>query len=173
MASKLSYSYSMGDNSIEAGIASIEKRTTTLIADIQKLAVSILVSFNKSGDKPTAARRANALHKALGKGMRANSLLGWFEQNSPMVYNKETKQLVCGFTAASPVKSHTDIPVATLPTTLWQDAVADPEYKPLEDWNKVLQGIIKRAEQDIAKMGDKSKVNAAQLAQIKAMAAVK
>lgn len=172
MSTKLAYTYSMGDNSIEAGIAGIAKRAVTLTTDIQKVAVSILVSFHNSGDKPTAARRANALHKALGKGMRANSLLAWFEQNAPMVWNKELSQLVCGFTAASPVKEHQKIPVGTLPKTLWQDASPEPEYKPLEDWGKMLQGIIKRAEQDIAKMGDKSKVNAEQLAQIKLMATV-
>ncbi len=171
MTTKVSFSFSMGGNSIDAGIASLAKSVATLTGNVQKLAVSILRDFKASGDKPTAVRRANALVDALGKGMRANSLRGWFEQNGPFIYNKETKVLVIGFTGNSPVKDHTKIDLATSQAALWYEAVKDPDYVPLADWSAALNALIKRAKTDIEKMGEKSKVDPAQLGQLELLAA--
>ena len=102
---KLSYTFSMGANSIEAGIAAISKRVATLTVDVQKLAVSILRDMKQHGDKPTAAKRSNALIAALGKGMRSQSLTMWFELHAPLVWNEQEKKLVAGSTASSPVAS--------------------------------------------------------------------
>lgn len=168
---KLTYSYTMGGNSIDAAIPMLAKSVATLNTNVQKLIVSLLADFKKSGDKPTAVRRANEVVKALGKGMRANSLQGWFEQNAPMVYNKETKLLVAGCTGMSPVKDHTKIDLAVSTAALWYDAVAEQEYKPLEDWTKMLTALVKRAKDDLKHQGTKSKVDLAQLAVLEGMAA--
>lgn len=171
MAHKLTFSYSMGGNAIDAALPMLEKRIASLVLDVQKLAVSILRDFKTHGDKPTAVKRANALVKALGKGVKGNQMLAWFESNAPMVYNKETKQLVAGFTDASPCKDHTKIDTDGIVNALWYEAAPEAEYKPLEDWNKALMALVKRAKEDIAKMGDKSKVNRGQLAQLELLAA--
>ena len=171
MAAKLTYSFSMWGNAIDAAIPMLAKSIGTVVTNVQKIAVSILGDLLKHGDKPTAVKRANALVEALGKGMRAQSLLAWFEQNAPMVYNAETKLLVAGFTAMSPVRDHTKINLAVSTAALWQDAKADPEYKALADWNAALMALVKRAKTDIEKMGAASKVNTAQLALLESMAA--
>jgi len=165
MASKLTISYTMGGNAIDAALPMLEKRIANLVLDVQKIAVSILRDFKTHGDKPTAVRRANALVKALGKGIKHNQMLAWFECNSPMVYNQETKQL-----AASPVKDHSKIDAEGIVKALWYEAAPEAEYKPLEDWNKALNALIKRAKEDVAKMGDKSKVNKDQLHLLELMA---
>lgn len=173
MTKKVTISYTMGGNAIDAALPMLEKRIAGLVLDVQKIAVSILRDFKTHGDKPTAVRRANALVKALGKGVKGNQMLAWFECNAPLVYNKETKLLVAGFTAASPVKDHAKIDSDGIVTALWYEAAPEAEYKPLDDWNKALMALVKRAKEDIAKMGDKSKVNPQQLATLEMLAAGK
>ena len=163
------YGFAMTETAIDTGIADIAKRVSGLNAHIQYLAVSILAALKQYGDKPTAARRANALVKALGKGMRANSLIGWFEQNAPMMYNRDTKQLVFGVTVANPVKSVDKIDLAACAKAVWYDAVPETPYKPIADMGALIKQIVARAEKDMAEMGDKSKVDAETLAKLKAL----
>lgn len=171
MATKLSYTFTMGGNSIEAGIAAIAKRSATLMTDVQKIAVSILRDMKQHGDKPTAAKRANALCHALGAGMRANALRQWFEQLSPMVWNDKEKMLVPGFSVTSPVKDHADINVETCIATPWQLADGgEKAYRPIDNWSAQLASLVKRAKEDIKAMGDKSKVDLKQLAMLESMA---
>lgn len=167
---KLTYTFSMGGNSIEAGIAAISKRIATLTVDVQKIAVSILRDMKQHGDKPTAAKRANALSVALGNGMRSDSLKAWFETHAPLVWNATEKQLVPGSTAASPVRDHTLIDVEKCIADPWQDAIKVPEYKAIGDWTAQLQALIKKAKTDLKEMGTKSKVDLAQLAVLEGMA---
>ena len=171
MAQKVTISYTMGGNAIDAALPMLEKRIAGLVLDVQKIAVSILRDFKAHGDKTTTVRRANALVHALGKGVKGNQMLAWFESNAPLTYNKETKLLVAGFSAASPVKDHSKIDADGIVTALWYEAAPEKEYQPLEDWNKALNALIKRAKEDVAKMGDKSKVNKTQLAQLELLAA--
>lgn len=172
MNNRVTFSFSMGGNMIDAGIATLEKSIASVTGNVQKLAVSILRDWHLHNDSDTAVKRANALVKALGKGMRANALRTWFEHNSPLVFNKETKLLVKGFTALSPVKDASKIDIAASTKALWHDADGgEPEYKPITDWNAQLAALIKRAKTDIEKQGDKSKVDKTQLAQLELLAA--
>lgn len=157
------------DASISAFALSVGKVKDTA----QRICVSILADLRDHGDKPTAVKRANALVNAMGKGMRAKSMLAWFEQNSPMVFNKETKALVSGFSAMSPVKDHTKIaPNHALAAVPWEEAAVEKDYVPLADWNAALKALVARAKTDLEKMGDKSKVNKEQLAMLERMAGV-
>lgn len=168
---KVSYSFAMTGAMIDTAIPALEKSVAGLVANIQKLAVSVLADFKAHGDKPTATRRANALVAALGKGMRSASLLAWFEQNGPFVFNTETKLLVVGFTGLSPVKDHKKIDLEVSKAALWQEAKPPEDYKPLADWSKALNGLIAKAKKDIAELGDASKVDVAQLATLEQLAA--
>ena len=108
MTAKLKFTFGMADKDIVAGITSVGKRHKSLYADIQFLSVSIIHAFHTSGDGQTACRRANDLIKALAGG-KQNALRRWFETQAPMVYNKETKELVVGHSPASPVKDYKKI----------------------------------------------------------------
>lgn len=165
------YGFAMDEANIDAGIADVQMRSGKLTMNIQHLAVSILAALVKHGDKPTAARRANALVHAVGKGMRGNSLIGWFEQNAPMMYNKETKQLVFGVTAANPVKTVDKIDLAAAVKAMWHDAVPETPYKPIADIGALIKQIVAKAEKDIETMGEKSKVDVETLAKLKALTA--
>lgn len=169
----LKYAFDMSEGDIDGAITAIGKRTQGLNKDVQCVAVSILAAFKAHGDKPTATRRMNALVLSLGKGMRRDSMLAYFEQLAPVVYNTATKQLVGGATAMSPVKEHAKINLADAIALNWYEAKAEPEYKPLADWSAFLAMAVKKAKADIEAMGDKSKVNREQLAQLEAMAAAK
>lgn len=168
---KINFSYSIPEKNIDDAIVSLEKSIGNVTQNVQKVAVSILRAFKEHGDKPTAERRANALVKALGKGLRAKSMLAWFEQQAPLVWNAQEKKLVPGFTAAHPVKDHKKIDIELCIKSLWYEAQAEAEYKPLADWTKLLQQIVTRAKTDIEKQGEKSKVNLKQLAILEGMIA--
>jgi len=171
MTTKLSYSFSMGGNSIEQGIAAIAKRSATLTMDVQKIAVSILRDMKQHGDKPTAAKRANALIAAMGHGMRGNALRLWFETHAPLVWNKAEKALVPGSTVTSPVRDHTLIDVEKCIADPWQLADGgEKPYQPIDNWQAQLASLIKRAKADIKAVGTKSKVDLAQLAVLEGMA---
>ena len=172
MTNRVTFSFSMGGNMIDAGIAALEKSIATMTGNVQKLAVSILRDWKQHNDDATAVRRANALVKALGKGMRANALRTWFEHNAPMVYNEQTKLLVKGSTAASPVREASKINLEVSTKALWHDADGgEAPYKPIADWPGQIAALIKRAKTDIEKQGDKSKVDPVQLRQLELLAA--
>jgi hypothetical protein len=164
----MNYTYKMTDKDVETATRSIKKNSAGLVLQIQKVCTSILVNWQSSGDKDTAVRRANALVEALGDGLRKNSLLKWFESNSPMIYNKESKGLAFGSTAASPVRKFQDIPVLVLPSTPWQTAKAEEEYKPITDLSVLIKALVKKATADLEKLGSNSKVKKEQLAALEA-----
>jgi hypothetical protein len=126
--------------------------------------------MKQHGDKPTAAKRANALVAVMGKGMRSDSLKMWFEVHAPLVWNETDKLLVPGFTASSPITAHADIDVEKCIADPWQDAKVDAPYKAIGDWTAQLAALIKRAKTDLKEMGTKSKVDLAQLAVLEGMA---
>lgn len=166
---KISYTFTMNNNVIDAAIASLAKRTETLTQDYQKIAVSILMAWKSSGDKVTATRRANQLVNSLGQGMRKNSMSVWLQKNAPLVLNEETKELVFGYTNASPVKHHDAIRDAKeLASDYWYTAVKQEEPKPL-DWSATLISLVKKAERDLKQHGANSKVSAEQLAILQGM----
>lgn len=166
---KITYTYTMNDNAIEQAIASLAKRTETLTQDYQRVAVSILQAFKSSGDKVTACRRANAVANALGKGMRKNSMVAWFQKNAPMVWNEEAKELVFGHTGQHPVKHWEAIAdTKELAEVKWWDAVKPEEPKPL-DWTATLLSLVKKAEKDLKEHGPNSKVSPEQLAILQGM----
>lgn len=171
MTSKIKYTYGMNDQDIAAGITSVGKRHKSLYADIQFLAVSIIHAFHKSGDGQTATRRANGLIAAIANG-KQNSLRRWFETQAPMVFNKDTKELVVGHSPASPVKDYKAINALASKDVQWFDSIPDPEYKPMADLGGQIMQLVKRAKEDIARLGDKSKVNPAQLAALESLLAV-
>jgi hypothetical protein len=161
----------MNAAAMDAGITAIGKRSATLMQDVQKIAVSILRDMKQHGDKPTAVKRANGLCAALGAGMRANALRLWFETLAPMVWNDKEKTLTYGHSATSPVRDTKDIDVDKCIASPWQLADGgEKPYKPIDNWSAQLASIIKRAHEDIKAMGDKSKVNKAQLLVLEGMA---
>ena len=171
MTAKLKFTFGMADKDIVAGITSVGKRHKSLYTDIQFLSVSIIHAFHTSGDGQTACRRANDLIKALAGG-KQNALRRWFETQAPMVFNKETKELVVGHSPASPVKDYKKINALAARDQQWFDAIPDPEYKPMADLNGQIAQLIKRAETDIERLGDKSKVNPATLDALRKLAQV-
>ena len=168
MANSVKYTYGMADKDIAAGIISVGKRHKTLYKDIQHLAVSIIHGFHKSNDTETVTRRANDLIAALAGG-KQNALRRWFETFAPLVYNKETKLLVVGFNASSPVKDYRKIDAMKARDELWYNAIPDPEYKPLADLNGQIAQLVKRAKTDIERLGDQSKVNRQQLVALESL----
>lgn len=168
---QVKFGYTMADAAIVDGIKSVANRRKLLDRDIQMLAVSVIYALHKSGDKPTAVKRANALVDAVKGGMKSNALLRWFETHSPMVFNKETKLLVDGFSPNSPVKDHTKINALEARDKPWFEAIPEPEYKPMADLNTLLARIVKQGKADVEKLGDKSKVDLQQLAALEAMLA--
>lgn len=165
----IKFAFDMAGNTVESAISSIAKRSATLTRDVQFTAVSILHELVKHNDTGTAAKRANLLVAALGKGMRATSLQRWFESNAPFVFNKETKELVFGSTAASPVRKVSDIDLVKCRDAAWQDAEPMQEYKPIADFGKLVLQLIKKAETDREKLGDASKVDPVMLDTLKAL----
>lgn len=162
------YNYGMADKDVEAGIMSISKRHKSLYGDIQMLSVSIIAALHKSGDGETATKRANALITALANG-KQNSLRRWFETQCNMVYNKETKQLVIGHSASSPVKHHSKINALESRGVNWFDAIPETEYKAIADWTGQIAALVKKGQKDIAELGDKSKVNKAHIMALEQM----
>ena len=165
---QVKFSFGMKDADVVAGIKSVQNRHKSLFEDIQKLAVSIIHAFHQSGDGQTAALRANALVTAIANG-KQNSLRRWFETHAPFVYNKETKLLVVGFSASSPVKNYKDIDALAARADNWFDSIPDPEYKPIADWTAQIAQLVKRGVADLERMGDKSKVDKGQLAALQAL----
>lgn len=170
MAKKTAFT-ALSQTAIDATIKSIGTRANTLRNDVQKASASIMLNLKANGDYPTATRQMNALFKAMGNGMRSKALLAHFELHAPVVWNKETKELVRGHTAASPVKAHADINSEAVLANKWDEAIQEPEYKPIGDFGAAIAQLIKKADADIEKLGDKSKVDRAQLAALRAMVA--
>ncbi len=171
MTKAVKYSFDMPQSDIDAAIPQIKKTIGSVTLSVQHIAVSILAAFKEHGDKDTATRRMNGLVDSLGKGMRSNSLRAFFEQQAPVVFNKDTDTLVAGSSAVSPVRTHQQIDAMKARNCPWFEAQPEKPYQPMADWSAALNAVIKRAKEDMKKMGEKSKVNTVQLAQLEAMAA--
>lgn len=156
------YSYTMSTAEIIKGTTSIDRRAKTLREDIQKVAVSILYGYHKSNDRETFERCANELTKALGDGMRRNSLQMWFIKHGGMVWNPTEKVLVRG------VIKHSDINVLEAKNSPWEKTVAPEEPKPLDVY-KEIERLAKRLEGDIKKHAEKSKVTPEMIATIRGL----
>lgn len=143
-------------------VATVTKRAQVICCSIAK-------HLHDHGDYPSAVKWANDLVKALGKGMKGQQMLRWFEYNTPMVFNSETKELVRGFGPTSPVKEHGKIDVGACISALWFEAMPEQAYQPIGDLNSLLAGIIKKAEKDRKELGDKSKISVAQLEALKSL----
>lgn len=161
----------MSASDITKGLFVLGKMSEKMHHSVQCLAVSILAAWKEHGDTPTATKRANALLSALGNGVRKNTLKAYFEQLSPMVWNKEEKALVYGFSSLSPVKAFAKIDLAACEALKWHEAGApEPEYVPL-DWTKAIESLIKRAETEIKKRGAEATVTPDMVEKLKALKA--
>lgn len=75
---------------IDAGIKSIGTRTTKLRDDIHKIAVSILVRWEETGDAGTAAAKATSLLANVDK-YKAQPIVNWFSIYAGFAYSSDTQ----------------------------------------------------------------------------------
>lgn len=85
----IKYNYNMSYDAIDKGIESVAKRSTKLREDIHKLAVSVLVRWNETGDAKTAAAKASALLASVDK-YKAQAIVNWFSVYAGFTYSTET-----------------------------------------------------------------------------------
>lgn len=89
--SAVKYNYNMSYDAIDKGIESVAKRTTKMREDIHKIAVSVLVRWNETGDAATASAKASALLESVDK-YKAQAVVNWFSIYAGFVYSTETKE---------------------------------------------------------------------------------
>lgn len=87
----IKFNYNMSYDAIDKGIESVAKRTTKLREDIHKIAVSILVRWNETGDASTAAAKASALLDGVDK-YKAQAIVNWFSIYAGFTYSTESKE---------------------------------------------------------------------------------
>lgn len=87
----IKYTFNMSYEAIDAGIQSVAKRSTKLREDIHKIAVSILVRWNETGDASTAAAKASALLDGVDK-YKAQAVVNWFSVYAGFTYSTESKE---------------------------------------------------------------------------------
>lgn len=86
----LKYTFNMSYEDIAQGITNLAKRETMTDEMIHKLAVSILVRWNETGDAPTAAANAGKLLNAASQ-YKAQALVNWFSIYAGFAYDTEEK----------------------------------------------------------------------------------
>lgn len=150
------------DAEITKSIKSIEGRSAKLRTDIHKTGCSILRVWNKSGDYRPALAQLNLLHNALGGAIRTNAFKDWVVAHTGFEWDNAEK----AFTHTQN-KIADDMVRSAIDKPFW-DFSPEKEYKPME-WAQMLAALVKKAEKDLSEMGEASKVDAEQLAAIKAL----
>lgn len=163
----MTLNFKMTAAEIDAALPTLQSDIATITGRVQAMACSILAAWHKSGDKDTAVRQTNALIVALGNGMRKSSMQTWLMLHAPLTINKETKLMV--FDITGPVKGYKQIDEAANAANPWHEAAKNKDAEPIGDWTKMLKGLIAKAENDLVKFPETSKVNRAELAAIKGL----
>lgn len=86
----LKYTFNMSYEDIAKGMSSLAKREVTTDDMIHKLAVSILVRWNDTGDVAKAATDASTLLEAASK-YKAQALVNWFSIYAGFAYDVKEK----------------------------------------------------------------------------------
>lgn len=155
------WSNRMSPADIGKATGAIGKMSGKLDDYIQKTAVSILAHMKEHGDAETGCKLANNLINSLGKGMRANSLRQYFLNWGPFVWNEDEKVLV---KVSKEIMRPQNIVLVEAEKQHWNEAKKEPEFKPIEDWKATIARLVKKAKEDMEKLGENSKVNKDQVA---------
>lgn len=153
------------DAKIDAAIDRVKRDGKAFQSLVHRVAFSILKRGVDTKDFTKGAVQMTALVAAMPGASRTNALIAWAEAFTPMRWNKEEKAFqytnMKGFT----------VDLADAKRTPFWDFVPEPEYTPIVDFDKLIEGLVKRAEKDVAEVGKKSKVDSAKLDALKALVA--
>ena len=155
----LTYKLITGTAAICKAIDSIATRGKRLDRDIQVAALSAMQHHVEHGDTTLI----NRLVESMPKGSRVNALRTYIETFGAVIYDQENKRFAHS-------KSKT-FRLDDAMQVLWTEFKPETEYQSITDPMQLVKQLTQRLETDIANMGDKSKVDPAMIAQLKAMTA--
>ena len=155
------------DAAIESAIGKAKTQGATLQASFHRIAVSIVARMLETKDHNTCVRLVNAMIEALPAMTRKNAMRSWVEEFTGYTFNKEDK----AFVFAKKEGFKTDLRAA-IATPFW-DFKPEVDFAPIQDWTKLIAGLVGKALKDIEKMGGNSKVNIEQLAMLQKMVPTK
>lgn len=134
----------MTRNEILKKIGALAKRIASTVAEIQSIAVSIVLHAVQHGD----VTLADELLAACGKGIRRASLTAWFELNGPFILvngkfllNKERR--------AKMTKIPAEELAAKLAAILWQDAKPEPKLESVLDCAEQIEKFLARVAKNV------------------------
>lgn len=151
------------DEMIAKEIKAIKVAGKKLQERIHTVAVSIMARWAETGDRRPMLANINALIGAMPEMGRANALRAWAQLHFRLEYTNKEMSWPEGqkFTPeAEHIQAASDEPFWALQP--------EPEYKPV-DFAKLLAKVVKAAEKDLEKMGEKSSVDTDTLAKLKAL----
>lgn len=146
----------VGATAINKAIDSIATRGAKLDKDIQLAALSVIKHHADHGDFTLT----NRLVDNMPKGSRVNALREFIERFSGMAFDKETKQFVHVKGKKADLQGASEV--------MWTSFKPEAGYTPIEDPVKLVEGIIAKLEKDRKELGDKSRVDPALIAALRA-----
>lgn len=135
--SKAAFTLMTGET-LSKNIVSVGRRVETLRGEIQKLAVHAVGHVEKHGDPIYCTK----LHAVLGKSVRRQSLLAWFEQNAPVTWKKEKEAFVLDADRRKEFKFDAE----KLLTIAWEAAQPEPVAVSTLDVQDLVDKFVKRVE---------------------------
>lgn len=144
-------------------IEAIVKAGESVQLRVHKLLNTMAANWIKSGDVRPVVTGVNLLLEKFPRGLRSNAIKAWVEHFFGFIMNAETKQFVAGKRKAISLDLH------AIKNIRWWEFKPEPEYQPITDFNKLLSGLIAKAEKDVKELGEKSVVDPELLAALKAV----
>lgn len=147
----------IGTDAINAAIKSIKTRGAKLDKDIQRAALSTMNHHSEHGD----VTLINRLIDAMPSGSRVNALRAFIETFGAVSYDEENKRFIHKRGAKARVDEAAKV--------MWTDFKPETAYVPITDPHKLVKQLLKRMQDDQAKVGEASKVTPELLAGLKAL----
>ena len=156
----------VSDADFSGARATIKKRGQTLQVDVHRYLYAVAEQWVATGDVRPVVSRINDLIADLPKGIRINAVKQW-------VHSYLKLALLDDGTFGRSSIGHADIDLGVLKNKRWFEDTPEPEFKPIEDADKLLQSLLSKFKKDRAKLGDKSAVPSERIIALEAMLSAK
>lgn len=154
---------------ITKAIDSLHARGDSLQLDIHKTLVAICTRWASSGDvRPVAKHINHLLSKDKLGGVRKNAIKAWVQTFMGMMLVEEGDNKGAMYVPKD-IRDGKHLDVKELTNNRWWEFKPEADYTPIADPRTLLENLIKKMEKDRAKVGEKSVVPEAMIADLKAM----
>lgn len=131
-------------------ITAVGKAVSKVVGMIQETAVDCVLHAVEHGD----VTLADKLMEACGKGVRRQSLSGWFEKNGPMYLPRGAKVFALDKERAKAMRKEDQAELREALMALpWQEAVKEPEVVSILDVGAEFDKFLKRLQKQASEVG--------------------